>query len=76
MPRRNTAQKKTRFLDAIERGQSVVEASDHATVDRTTPYKWEIADPDFAESWAIVRNIRLRQLPDTAMDLLSKATQT
>ncbi len=69
MPRRNTDRKKTRFLEAIQRTLSVTDAADHAGVDRTTPYAWEAVDPAFAQAWAKVRDIRLRQLTDTAMDL-------
>lgn len=46
----------------------VIDAAEYAGVDRTTVYKWETADPDFKGSWTIVRDIRLRQLTDTAMD--------
>lgn len=69
MPRRNTAQKKARFLQAIERDRNVTEAADYATVSRTTPYTWETEDPAFEEAWARVRDIRLRQLTDTATDV-------
>ena len=69
MPRRNTDQKKRRFLLAIERGMFVSQAAQYASVDRTTPYVWETSDPEFSQSWSRSREIRLRQLTDTAMDL-------
>jgi len=47
---------------------SVVDATAHAGVNRTTPYTWETADPDFARIWAAIRSYRLRQLTDIALD--------
>lgn len=69
MPRRDTREKKRRFLDAIERGMTVVAAAEHAGVDRTLPYKWEGADPGFKAQWETARRSRLQALQDTAVDL-------
>ena len=68
MPKRTTDRSKHRFLQAIDRGMSVVDATAHAGVDRTTPYTWELTDPEFAALWSHVRNSRLRQLVDSSMD--------
>ena len=69
MPRRRTEQKKKAFLEAIQRGLYVTDAADHAKVDRTTPYAWEREDKTFRSDWELVRDLRPRQLTDTAMDL-------
>ena len=69
MPRRSTATRQRLFLQAIERGLTTTAAAAYAGVDRTTPYTWENLDPAFAATWARVRDIRTRQLTDTAMDL-------
>ncbi|MEE8465784.1 MAG: hypothetical protein V3S68_04850 [Dehalococcoidia bacterium] len=68
MPRPTTNKKKAKFLVGIERNMFVIDAAKYASVDRTTPYKWEIQDPEFAQHWADVRQMRLSQLTDTAVD--------
>lgn len=75
MPRRNTDKKKSRFLQAILRNRNVREATEYAGVDRTTPYTWENDDPQFAKAWAKTREIRLRQLTDTAVDLALEGSE-
>lgn len=69
MPARQTERRKTRFLQAIDRGMSTIAAAGHAGVDRTTPYTWETNDPEFAALWRTIRDNRLRQLTDTALDI-------
>jgi len=64
-----TRDSKAAFLNAIERGLTVAAAARHATVHRTTPYVWEIHDPQFKRDWSECRATRLTQLTDTAFDL-------
>jgi len=75
MPRRNTDQKKKRFLHGIERDMSVTDATQYAGVDRTTPYTWEDSDPSFARDWAKVRDMKPRMLIDTAQDLAMEGSE-
>jgi len=69
MPRRDTPAKKARFLVGVARLPYVSKAAEYAGVDRTTPYTWEMEDDDFADEWAKVRELRMPQLVDTAMDV-------
>ena len=69
MPKRKTPQQKSRFLQGIERGMSVVAAADRAGCHRTTPYVWEDNDPEFAQAWDKVRERKPRMIVDTAQDL-------
>ena len=39
------------FLDALRRTGPVQGAADEAGVERSTPYKYRIRNPDFAEAW-------------------------
>ena len=63
-----TADKKRRFIQAIERGVSVTSAAEYAEVDRTLPYKWSQNDPVFAKAWNQARARLLPQLKDTTFD--------
>lgn len=39
------------FLEALAEGYSVASAARHATVARTTLYRWRLQSPTFAEHW-------------------------
>jgi hypothetical protein len=64
-----TAEGKALFLQAIHRGMKVKQAAKYAHVDRTTPYDWELRDPDFAKSWAETRATRPRMIEDTVFEI-------
>lgn len=55
-------------MEAVARLPYVTDAAAHAGVNRSTPYDWAKEDPQFAADWAAVRDIRVLQLTDTAMD--------
>lgn len=69
MARQNTAAKKKKVLEAIERGSDVVAAADYAEVARSTVYKWLKDDSAFAEEWEVIHEVRLHQLSSRAHNI-------
>jgi transposase-like protein len=63
------AERRRRFLAAVRRGSSVVEACEHAGLGRSTVYLWADQEPAFEESWVQAERDALGALRARAYDL-------
>lgn len=64
MSRFETNIKKRLFLQGFARGLGPKAAARYAGIHISTPYKWQLYDPDFAAAWGQARECRLQSLTD------------
>ena len=69
MSNRTTVRKQARFLDAISRGSTVVDAAEYAGVARSTVYAWAEGAQNFKARWEAAEAAIVRDLEQKAHEM-------